>query len=239
MKKTQAFVFVLCLTCAPLLLSSGSFAALIVGTITEFTLTSPNPSSGSNALLNLTGITTDISSLPGSPTSVSGSFPTAFLGGFNIGRTPTLISVGGVTFVAFSAGPASTIEEKSITGLPGGGALFELFADIAIVPPGPADANLLEVFGGETLIANSSTLNLSSFSSGQLNLHMETTPGVDLAAVIIGGGTVMGTGTFSQYSTGFLPLTEVPEPSTLMLLGVSIIGLLCCTWPELTNGLFL
>jgi hypothetical protein len=227
MTRTQAFVSVLCLTCAPLFLSAASLAAVIGGSITQFTLTSPNPSSGSNALLNVTGITTEIDFLPDG-TSVSGSFPTAFIGGFDINRTPIFgVQPGSIVF---RAGPASTILDKSITGLPdGGGALFELFSATAFVPIDPASFNTLLLTSGEALIANSSTLDLSQFSSGQLSLHLETSPGVNLAAIIMDGGTATGTGSFAENSTGF-PSTGVPEPSTLLLLGVSTIGLLCCTW---------
>jgi hypothetical protein len=225
-KKTQRFVFVLCLTCAPLLLSMSSLAAAISGIVPEFTLISPNPSSDSHALLTATAITTVIDAADG--TILSGSFPTALVGGFNIDRTP----VQGVQpgFIAFRAGPTSTILDKSITGLPNGGSiLFELSRATAFVPIDPARFNTLLLTSAETLIANSSTLDLSEFSSGQFNLDIETTPGVNLAAIIMDGGTAMGTGSFGQFSTGF-PSTGVPEPSTLMLLGVSTIGLLCCTW---------
>jgi hypothetical protein len=161
----------------------------ISGSIPSFTLTSPNPNSGTQALLEFSGITTDLG-------GIVGQYPTSF-GRFTISRTPVPGPAGYLTFLVGPADTQGTV--KVIDGLPSGSASFDLSGLVATVPTDPALSNTMIVTGKESLSANSSSLDFTDFSQGSVTLTFQAPAGYDLAALIINPAQRQGPVTDRQW----------------------------------------
>jgi hypothetical protein len=99
----------------------------------------------------------------------------------------------------------------------GSTAVFDLMLDRLIFP----NSNTAIILGEVDLVSNGSAEDFSRFDDpnppGHLVMTMNTTPGTDLMDIVLNGGQVVGSGSFS--------IVAVPEPASIVIWGLLGVGL--------------